>query len=95
VITTSAHGLCAAAGPIKTIQLDLQKIGIPVQPTGTLDDPTVLAINQVFVGSVDVPPDLRTGQLSKHDIARRLPVVARSLKVIVRGSQTFSNVNDG
>lgn len=95
IFGSSRGGLGGAAGPIKTIQLNLQKIGLPVHATGTLDQATVDAINGVFNGSVDVPPDLRSGNLSMHDIARRLPVVARSLKTIVRGSQNFENVNDG
>lgn len=95
IFGSSRGGLGGAAGPIKTIQLDLQKIGLPVRATGTLDQATVDAINGVFNGSVDVPLDLRSGNLSMHDIARKLPVVSKSLKTIVRGSQTFSNVNDG
>ena len=86
-------GLGAASGPIKAIQLDLKKIGIPVQPTGVLDDSTVTAINGVFAGSVDVPPKLATGALTKHDIVANLPVVARSLKVIVYGAMVLPDVN--
>ena len=67
----------AAAGPIKSIQLDLKHLGIPLEPTGVLDDPTVTAINGVFAGSVDVPPKLATGNLTKHDIATNLPAVSR------------------
>lgn len=87
--------LGAAVGPIKSIQLDLQKIGLPVQPTGVLDDPTVVAINGVFQGSVDVPPKLATGNLTKHDIAKNLSVVARSLKVIVHGAMVLPSVEEG
>lgn len=89
------RGFGAVAGPIKAIQLDLQKIGLPVQPTGVLDDSTVVAINGVFQGSVDVPPDLRSGNLTKHDIVKKLPVVARSLKVIVRGAMVLPSVEEG
>lgn len=85
----------AAGGPIKSIQIDLQKIGLPVQPTGVLDDPTVTAINGVFEGSVDVPPKLATGKLTKHDIASSLPVVAHALKVIVRGAMVLPSVEEG
>lgn len=95
MITTNVSGFGAAGGPIRSIQNDLRAIGIPVRATGTLDDATVTALNQVFVGSVDVPPALATGTLTKHDIAAKLPVVVRSLKVIVHGAQNFENVNDG
>lgn len=91
-----SHSLGAAAGgPIKTIQNDLRHIGIPIAATGVLDDPTVTALNQVFEGSVDVPPLLRTGKLSKHDVARQLPIVARSLKVIVHGAMVLPSVEEG
>lgn len=85
----------AAAGPIKSIQLDLKHLGIPLEPTGVLDDPTVTAINGVFAGSVDVPPKLATGNLTKHDIAKNLPVVSRSLKVIVHGAMVLPSVEEG
>lgn len=95
MITTNVSGFGATGGPIRSIQNDLRAIGIPVRATGTLDDTTVTAINQVFEGSVDVPPALATGKLSKHDIANKLPIVTRALKVIVHGAQNFQNVNDG
>jgi hypothetical protein len=85
----------AANGPIKSIQIDLQKIGMAVQPTGVLDDPTVVAINGVFNGSVDVPPKLATGNLTKHDIAANLPAVSRGLKVIVSGAMVLPSVEEG
>lgn len=91
----SLFGLSGGAGPIKSIQLDLIKIGLQVRASGVLDDPTVVAINGVFQGSVDVPPKLATGSLTKHDIASNLPAVSRGLKVIVHGAQNFENVNDG
>lgn len=95
MIATNISGFGAAGGPIRAIQNDLRTIGIPLRATGTLDDATVLALNQVFVGSVDVPRALATGTLTKHDIAAKLPVVMRSLKVIVHGAQNLQNVNDG
>lgn len=88
-------GLGSAAGPIRAIQLDLRKIGLPVQPTGTLDDATVQAINGVFNGSVDVPPKLATGNLTKHDIVANIVAVQRGLKVIVHGAQNFEDVSSG
>ena len=89
-------GLGAArGGPIKTIQLDLKKIGVPVQATGTLDDATVQAINGIFAGSVDVPPKLATGALTKHDIAANIAAVSRALKVVVHGAQNFEDVSRG
>lgn len=88
-------GLGGATGPIKTIQLDLRKIGIPVQATGTLDDATVTAINQIFNGSVDVPAKLATGNLTKHDIAANIGAVSRALKVVVHGAQNFEDVSSG
>jgi hypothetical protein len=89
------HGLGGASGPIKTIQLDLRKIGVPIQPTGALDDATVQAINGIFAGSVDVPPKLATGSLTKHDIAANLGAVQRALKVVVHGAQNFEDVSSG
>ena len=86
-------GLGGASGPIRTIQLDLQKIGVPVQPTGVLDDATVTALNQIFEGSVDVPARLATGRLTKHDIAREIPVVVRALKVVVHGAKKASTTH--
>ena len=89
------HPLGAASGPIKTIQLDLKHLGIPIAATGVLDDPTVTALNQVFEGSVDVPAPLRTGKLTKHDVAGRLPIVMRSLKTIVHGAMVLPSVEEG
>lgn len=83
------------AGPIRAIQLDLKKIGIPVATTGSLDDATVQAINQIFNGSVDVPPRLATGNLSKRDIVANILAVSRALKIIVRGAQNFEDVSHG
>lgn len=82
-------------GPIKNIQLDLRKIGVPVNPTGTLDDATVQAINGIFAGSVDVPPKLATGALTKHDIAANIGAVSKALKVVVHGAQNFEDVSSG
>lgn len=92
---STLSGLGAASGPIRAIQLDLRKIGLPVQPTGTLDDATVQAINGVFNGSVDVPPRLATGNLTKHDIVANIVAVQRGLKVIVHGAQNFEDVSSG
>ena len=95
----SMHALsglgAARGGPIKTIQLDLRKIGVPVDPTGVLDDPTVQAINNIFNGSVDVPPKLATGNLTKHDIAANIGAVSKALKVVVHGAQNFEDVSSG
>lgn len=88
-------GLGGAAGPIRTIQVNLRKIGVPVKPSGVLDDATVQAVNQIFDGSVDVPPKLATGRLSKHDIVANIGAVIRALNVVVRGAQNFENVNAG
>lgn len=66
-----------------------------MQPNGVLDDPTVVAINGVFEGSVDVPPKLATGKLTKHDIAANLPAVSRGLKVIVHGAMVMPSVEEG
>lgn len=83
----------AGGGPIKSIQLTLSKMGLPVRPTGVLDDPTVTAINGVFGNWDDVPPDLRTGRLTKHQIAQRLPVVAKYVKLAAGGAMILPDVN--
>jgi len=83
----------AGGGPIKSIQLTLSKMGLPVRPTGVLDDPTVTAINGVFNGWDDAPPALRTGKLTKHDIARQLPVVARLVRQAAGGAMVLPDVN--
>lgn len=88
-------GLGAAGGPIRTIQVNLNKIGVPVKPSGVLDDATVQAVNQIFDGSVDVPPKLATGHLSKHDIAANVGAVVHALNVIVHGAQNFQDVSRG
>jgi hypothetical protein len=83
----------ASGAPIKTIQLTLAKMGLPVHPTGVLDQPTVDAVNGVFNGWDDAPPDLRTGRLTAHDIARKLPVVTRLVKQAAGGALVFPDVN--
>ena len=83
----------ATGGPIKSIQLTLAKMGLPVHPTGVLDNPTVSAINGVFNGWDDAPPALRTGQLTKHDIARQLPTVAKLVKQAAGGAMVLPDVN--
>lgn len=82
-----------SGGPIKTIQVTLAKMGLPVHPTGVLDDLTVSAINGVFNGWDDAPPDLRTGKLTAHDIARKLPVVTRLVKLAAGGAMVLPDVN--
>ena len=83
----------AGGSPIRNIQVTLSKMGLPVRPTGVLDDPTVTAINGVFGGWDDAPPALRTGHLTKHDIARQLPVVAKLVRQAAGGAMVLPDVN--
>lgn len=83
----------AGGGPIRTIQVTLAKMGLPVHPTGVLDDATVQAVNGVFNGWDDAPPALRTGRLTKHDIARQLPVVVKYVRLAAGGAMVLPDVN--
>lgn len=83
----------AGGSPIRTIQLTLVKMGIPVRPTGTLDQATVDALNGVFNGWDDAPPKLRTGKLTAHDVARQLPLVTKLVKQAAGGALVFPDVN--
>ena len=76
----------AGGGPIKTIQTTLSKMGLPVRATGTLDQATVDAINGVFSDWSDVPPKLRTGRLTKHDVAANVGTVAKYVKLTAGGA---------
>lgn len=80
-------------GPIRSIQITLQHMGMPVRPTGTLDQATVDAINGVFNGWDDAPPKLRTGKLTAHDIVRQLPIVSKFVHAAAGGAQVFHDVN--
>jgi hypothetical protein len=94
VIFGSAQlGALGAASPIRTIQTDLKKIGALTKITGVLDPPTVTSINNIFGGWDDVPARLRTGRLTKHDIARQLPTVQRYVRAAVKGALVFPDVN--
>ena len=93
VLGRSASFGAATGGPIRTIQVTLAKMGLPVHPTGVLDDPTVDAINGVFNGWDDAPPALRSGKLTKHDIARQLPIVTRLVKQAAGGAMVLPDVN--
>lgn len=83
-------GLLGAASPIKNLQKTLVSIGMPVQPTGVLDQATVDAVNGVFDGLDIVPSKLRTGRLTKHDVAAQIGVVTKYVKLAAGGAM---NVN--
>jgi hypothetical protein len=80
----------AGGGPIKTIQMSLAKMGVPLRPTGVLDQATVDAINGVFSGWDDVPPKLRTGQLTKHDVAVQIGAVSKYVKLAAHGAMSVN-----
>lgn len=92
-LLSTRSSLGAAGGAIRGIQTDLRKIGVPVRASGVLDEDTVNAINNIFEGSVDVPPALRSGQLTATQIVRQLGAVSKALKRVVRGAMTFEDVS--
>ena len=85
-------GLGAAGGPIKTLQVHLARMGLPVRVTGALDDATVNAINGIFNDWDDVPPKLRTGRLTKHEIATQLGVITRYVKLAAMGASSYDRL---
>lgn len=82
----------ASGGPIKTVQSYLARMGLPVRATGVLDNATVNAINGIFDGWDDAPPKLRTGRLTKHDIATQIAVVAHYVKLAATGATNFDRL---
>lgn len=75
------------SGAVVSIQRDLVKMGIAsVRVTGQLDTATLGGINGVLGGWDDAPAALRTGQLTAHDVARQLPLVARYVRLAVHGA---------
>jgi hypothetical protein len=78
----AAHG----GSPIRTVQALLQRMGLPVKPSGVLDQATVDAINGVLGDWSDAPPQLRTGRLTAHDVARQLGAVSKYLKLAAGGA---------
>ncbi len=84
--------LGAAGGPIKTVQSLLANMGLPVRPTGVLDDATVAAINGIFDGWDDAPPKLRTGRLTKHEVATNIGLVTRYVKIAAHGATNFERL---
>jgi len=89
----SAYFGAASGGPIRGIQHTLAAMGMPVRPTGVLDQPTVEAVNGVLNGWDDAPPALRTGKLTQHDIARQIGLVAKLIKQAAGGALVFHDVN--
>lgn len=85
-------GLGAAGGPIKTVQVHLANMGLPVRVTGVLDAATVNAINGVFNDWDDVPPKFRTGRLSKHEIAANIALVTRYVKLAAGGASSYDRL---
>jgi hypothetical protein len=84
--------LGAAGGPIKTVQVYLARMGLPVHATGVLDAATVNAINGIFDGWDDAPPKLRTGRLTKHEIAAQIGLVTRYVKRAATGATSFERL---
>jgi len=81
-----------AASPIKTMQTHLARMGLPVRVNGVLDTPTVTAVNGIFDGWDDVPPELRTGRLTKHQIATRIALVTHYVKLAAAGATDFDRL---
>lgn len=92
ILGTPLGGLGAAGGPIKTVQTYLAHMGLPVRPTGVLDAATVNAINGIFDGWDDAPAKLRTGRLTKHEIAAQIGVVAHYVKLAATGATSFERL---
>lgn len=90
MIFAGARGSFGAArgGSIRALQYDLTKLGVPVRVTGVLDQVTVDALNNIFEGSVDVPPVLRSGRLTMGQVARYIGPVSKALKAVARGAMT-------
>jgi hypothetical protein len=84
----------AAGGPIKTVQSLLVHMGLPVRVSGVLDDATVNAINGIFDGWDDAPPKLRTGRLTKHEVATNIGLVTRYVKRAAGGATNFERLPD-
>ena len=82
----------AAGGPIKTVQSLLANMGLPVRPTGVLDDATVSAVNGVLGDWDDAPPKLRTGRLTKHEVAANLPTITHLVKRAAGGATNFERL---
>jgi len=89
---TQAADFGAAGGPIKTVQVYLARMGLPVRATGVLDAATVNAINGIFDGWDDAPPRLRTGRLTKHEIATQIGVISRYVKLAATGATNFERL---
>jgi len=88
----ASNGFGAAGGPIKIVQTYLARMGLPVRVSGVLDAATVNAINGIFDGWDDAPPKLRTGRLTKHEIAMQIGVVARYVKLAATGATSFERL---
>ena len=79
----------SGGSPIRGIQADLAKIGMPVRITGRLDAPTVDGINQVL-GSWDDAPLILRKKLSMHDIAQNIGLVRTTLHKAVGGAMSVA-----
>ncbi len=84
--------LGAAGGPIKTVQTHLARMGLPVRVTGVLDAATVNAVNGVFDGWDDLPKKLRTGRLTKHEIATQIGLVTHYVKLAATGATSYDRL---
>lgn len=82
----------AAGGPIRTVQTLLVRMGLPVRASGVLDDATVAAVNGVLGDWDDAPPKLRTGRLTKHEVAVNLPTITHLVKRAATGATNFERL---
>lgn len=82
----------AGGGPIKTMQSHLARMGLPVRVSGVLDTATVNAVNGVFDGWDDAPAKLRTGRLTKHEIATQIALVTHYVKLAATGASSYDRL---
>ena len=69
------------------LQRELARAGLPVEATGTLDQPTVDAVNTVLRGFPRAPAKYTAGDLSAEEIARDLPSIAKYVSLATAGAK--------
>lgn len=94
VTLKSSSGAEGGGGGIKRMQRELAGIGMPVKPTGKVDDATVDAINEIFHGWDDAPPLLKNGDLTARQISENLPFVEKYVKKAIGGAQEFGDATN-
>lgn len=90
--STHAADFGAALPPVKNIQANLRKMGMPVRMTGVIDQQTVAAVNGIFEGWDDVPPKLRTGRLTPRDVGKQLALVNKYVQRAATGATGFDQL---